>query len=183
MKMTMRKMLAILATLAILCTVLPLGALFSAVADGDNLFVNGDFEAGNADASGDNIDVEFVLDSTLAYRFYITNENAKYLWAKVTYVDRKGVSHVVDIAELNFSEAKELYYFDFTLAAYEFNAKAITIELMNGNTAIETVAYEISDYYAEIAGGSNETLKALVRALNAYATYANIYMVNSDSAE
>ena len=50
MKMTMRKMLAILATLAILCTVLPLGALFSAVADdGDNLFLNGDFETGNAD--------------------------------------------------------------------------------------------------------------------------------------
>ena len=49
MKMTMRKLLAVLATLAILCTVLPLGALFSAVADGDNLFVNGDFETGTAD--------------------------------------------------------------------------------------------------------------------------------------
>lgn len=48
MKMTMRKMLAVLATLAILCTVLPLGALFSAVADGDNLIVNGDFETGDA---------------------------------------------------------------------------------------------------------------------------------------
>ena len=46
MKMTMRKMLAILATLAILCAVLPLGSLFSAVAEGDNLVVNGGFENG-----------------------------------------------------------------------------------------------------------------------------------------
>lgn len=49
MKMTMRKLLAILATLAMLCTVLPLGTLFSAMADEANLFVNGDFETGNAD--------------------------------------------------------------------------------------------------------------------------------------
>ena len=49
MKMTMRKLLAILATLAIMCTVLPLGTLFSATADAANLFVNGDFETGTAE--------------------------------------------------------------------------------------------------------------------------------------
>lgn len=43
MKMTMRKMLAVLATLAMLCAVLPLGSLFSAVADDANLIANGDF--------------------------------------------------------------------------------------------------------------------------------------------
>ena len=45
MKMTMRKMLAILATLAMLCTVLPLGTLFSAVAD-DNVIENSTFDDG-----------------------------------------------------------------------------------------------------------------------------------------
>ena len=49
MKMTMRKLLAILATLAMLCTVLPLSTLFTASADEANLFVNGDFENGTAD--------------------------------------------------------------------------------------------------------------------------------------
>ncbi|MBQ3203129.1 MAG: carbohydrate binding domain-containing protein [Clostridia bacterium] len=44
--MTMRKMLAILATLAIFCAVLPLGTLFSAVAEDANLIANGDFSAG-----------------------------------------------------------------------------------------------------------------------------------------
>lgn len=44
--MTMRKMLAVLATLAIFCAVLPLGTLFSAVAEDANLIANGDFSAG-----------------------------------------------------------------------------------------------------------------------------------------
>ena len=45
MKMTMRKLLAILATLAIMCTVLPLGTLFSAVAD-ENVIENTNFDDG-----------------------------------------------------------------------------------------------------------------------------------------
>ena len=45
--MTMRKMLAVLATLAILCTVLPLGAIFSASADGA-VILDKNFEDGNA---------------------------------------------------------------------------------------------------------------------------------------
>ena len=44
--MTMRKMLAVLATLAILCAVLPLSTLFSAVAEDTNLVANGDFTDG-----------------------------------------------------------------------------------------------------------------------------------------
>ena len=39
MKMTMRKMMAILATLAVLCAVLPLSTMFSAVAE-DNVIEN-----------------------------------------------------------------------------------------------------------------------------------------------
>ena len=45
MKMNMRKLLALLATVAMLLTVLPLGALFS-LAVGTNLVANGDFETG-----------------------------------------------------------------------------------------------------------------------------------------
>jgi len=48
MKMTMRKMLAILATLAMLCTVLPLGTLFSATAAEGDVILDKDFEDGNA---------------------------------------------------------------------------------------------------------------------------------------
>ena len=43
--MTMRKMLAVLATLAMLCTVLPLGAIFSATADA-NVIENSTFDDG-----------------------------------------------------------------------------------------------------------------------------------------
>ena len=63
MKMTMRKLLAILATLAMLCTVLPLGTLFSATADEANLFVNGDFETGNADGWRTWQDTEIIADA------------------------------------------------------------------------------------------------------------------------
>ncbi len=56
--MTMRKMLAVLATLAILCTVLPLGAIFSAVAD-DNVIENSTFDDGLQGWNSDsNIHVE-----------------------------------------------------------------------------------------------------------------------------
>ncbi|MBQ4333413.1 MAG: hypothetical protein IJC33_06525, partial [Clostridia bacterium] len=41
----MKKLLAILLSVAMLCTVVPFGALVSA--DGDNLIVNGDFETGD----------------------------------------------------------------------------------------------------------------------------------------
>ena len=41
----MKKILAILLTVAMLCTVMPFGALVSA--GGDNLVENGDFEGGN----------------------------------------------------------------------------------------------------------------------------------------
>ena len=46
--MTMRKMLAILATLAIFCAVLPLGTLFSATAAEGDVILDKDFEDGNA---------------------------------------------------------------------------------------------------------------------------------------
>ncbi len=48
MKANLRKALAILMTLAMLCTILPLGAMSVAAADVD-LLVNGDFETGNGD--------------------------------------------------------------------------------------------------------------------------------------
>ena len=46
MKLNMRKVLAVLAALATLCAVLPLGSMFSAMADDTNLIANGDFSAG-----------------------------------------------------------------------------------------------------------------------------------------
>lgn len=56
--MTMRKMLAVLATLAILCTVLPLGAIFSASADA-NVIENSTFDDGLQGWNSDsNIHVE-----------------------------------------------------------------------------------------------------------------------------
>ena len=47
MKMNMRKLLALLATVAMMLAVLPLGTLFASAAG--NLIANGDFENGNTD--------------------------------------------------------------------------------------------------------------------------------------
>ena len=63
--MTMRKMLAILATLAILCTVLPLSAMFSAVADG-NVIENTNFDDGEKHGWGSSSELS-VEDGVLVF--------------------------------------------------------------------------------------------------------------------
>lgn len=80
MKMTMRKLLAILATLTIFCAVLPFGSLFSAVADGDNLVVNGGFESGEEGWQFNSGSHEIVTDAhTGSNAVKLSNPNA---WAE-----------------------------------------------------------------------------------------------------
>jgi len=63
LKRNLHKALALLASVVILCTVLPISALFSAGANGDNLVVNGDFEDGKNGWSFNSGTAEIVADA------------------------------------------------------------------------------------------------------------------------
>ena len=63
LKRNLHKALALLASVVILCTVLPLSALFSAGADGDSIIVNGDFENGKANWAFNSGTAEVVSDA------------------------------------------------------------------------------------------------------------------------
>ena len=76
MKMTMRKMLAILATLAMLCAVLPLGSMLFASADND-VVLNATFDGGETDGILSSSDIS-VVDGALQF-------NVNKDWGNVYY--------------------------------------------------------------------------------------------------
>ncbi len=79
MQKKLHKALAVLATLAMLCTLLPLGAM-SVVAEDANLLVNSDFETGNSNGwkleSGTDLSTEDVHGGNYAIK--TTNTSTKY---------------------------------------------------------------------------------------------------------
>ena len=85
MKMNMRKCLALLATLAMMLSVLPMGTLFASAAD-VNLIANGDFEGGTTHGwqTWGSTTVAVVTDD-VASGSYSARVDVKDDWAPVTY--------------------------------------------------------------------------------------------------
>ena len=139
------------------------------------------------DVAAGKIDVEFVLDEQLEYRFKFIDQAMIDNWASLTveisYTDING-----ELKTLTTNKTLVKYeggYIDFAVDAFEF-AGDVTVRtylLVGGEVTDKyTVTYNIANYYADAkALGSSETLLTLVEALNAYATYANTYMTNKQA--
>ena len=89
MQTKLRKALAVLATLAMLCTLLPLGAVFVAAADVD-LLVNGDFETGNGNGwtlkSGTSVSAEDVNGGSYAIKTTATSTKYQGMFSQTLEV-------------------------------------------------------------------------------------------------
>ena len=143
-----------------------------------------DAEAGLATEA--DLNVEFVLDEQLEYRFYLIGAFKQYdgaFNASVTYTNIKGEEKTATIAngalKTGYDDEKG-WYIDFATDAFEFaNDMSVRVFVNVNNEPIvdKSVTYNIANYYADaVKAGSSETLLTLVEALNAYATYANAYM-------
>ena len=130
-------------------------------------------------ATGDNLDVEFVLDEKLEYRFYlvgIASDYQKFNNLFITYTNINGETNTYSTVkgELKIESYGENYWVDFELPAYECAAE-MTVMLYNNMAGVDyTTTYNIATYCAE-AAGSSEELNSLAEALYAYAFYANAY--------
>ena len=135
-----------------------------------------------AGAAGDKLDVEFVLDEKLEYRFYLVGigaENINMSNITITYTTIDGVEREFSTSKRNLSVENdgENYWVDFTVPAYNFLAD-INIVVDNAAAAVNAdVTYNLASYYADAAGSSAELI-ALVEAMYNYAYYANAYMLN-----
>ena len=145
-----------------------------------------DVVIGEADAgvAAGKVDVEFVLDDQLEYRFKFIDEamiaNWGVLTVEISYTDING--EVKTLSTNKTLEKYEGYFVDFVVDACEF-AGDVTVRayvLVNGEATNEcTVTYNIANYYADaLAVDASSTLLDLVEALNAYATYAKAYIKN-----
>ena len=140
--------------------------------------------AAEAGVAAGKIDVEFVLDEQLEYRFKFIDEamrnNWEYLTVEISYTDING--EVKTLTTNKTLEKYEGYFVDFVVDACEF-AGDVTVRaylIDSGNVTNECiVTYNIANYYADaLAVDAPSTLLNLVEALNAYATYAKAYIKN-----
>ena len=141
-------------------------------------------EIRDAGAAGDNLDVEFVLDDKLEYRFYIVGFAPEYMNMSnvfITYTNIDGETKTVSTVKgaLKIETDGKNYWVDFEIPAYE-SAFDLTVRLYNNMAGVDyTATYSIANYYADAqAAGASEALISLAEALYAYATYAYAYAAN-----
>ncbi len=137
-----------------------------------------------AGAAGENLNVEFVLDEKLEYRFYLTGIGADFMEFNniiITYTDIEGVERIFSTAKKNIAveNSGEIYWVDFTVPAYNFLAD-INIVVDNEAAGVYAdVTYNLASYYADVQGSEAELI-ALTEALYNYAYYAKAYMQSNN---